>query len=105
LQEEAWRIDQLHLRIRQFRTGAQQRGIVLPESHTAIQPLIVGASETALQLSDDLLQQNILVGAIRPPTVPANTARLRITISAAHTESDIEQLLDALHAALQSRKE
>jgi 8-amino-7-oxononanoate synthase len=105
LQEESWRVDHLHALIRQFRTGAMQRGIALPESHTAIQPLIVGASENALQLSEQLLQQNILVSAIRPPTVPLNTARLRITLSAAHTESDLEQLLDALHAALLSCKE
>ncbi len=105
LQEESWRVDQLHALIRQFRNGAMQRGIALPESHTAIQPLIVGASEKAVQLSEKLLQQNILVGAIRPPTVPVNTARLRITLSAAHTESDLEQLLDALHAALLSCKE
>lgn len=105
LQEESWRVDHLHALIRQFRTGAMQRGIALPESHTAIQPLIVGASENALQLSEQLLQQNILVSAIRPPTVPLNTARLRITLGAAHTESDLEQLLDALHAALLSCKE
>lgn len=105
LQDESWRVDHLHALIRQFRNGAMQREIELPESHTAIQPLIVGASESALMLSEKLLQQNILVGAIRPPTVPANTARLRITLSAAHTESDIEQLLDALHSVWQSRKE
>lgn len=105
LQEESWRIDHLQALIRHFRAGAAQRGIALPESHTAIQPLIVGASDKALQLSEKLLQQNILVGAIRPPTVPLNTARLRITLSAAHTESDLEQLLDALHAALLSCKE
>ena len=105
LQDECWRVDHLHALIKQFRSGARQRDIALPESHTAIQPLIVGAAETAVQLSEKLLQQNILVGAIRPPTVPNNTARLRITLSAAHTESDIEQLLDVLHAALQSVEE
>lgn len=105
LQDESWRVDHLHALIKLFRAGAQQRDIALPESHTAIQPLIVGESDKALQLSEKLLQQNILVGAIRPPTVPNNTARLRITLSAAHTESDIEQLLDVLHAALQSFEE
>ena len=105
LQEESWRVEHLRGLIRQFRKGAMQREIELPESHTAIQPLIVGESEKALQLSEQLLQQSILVGAIRPPTVPPNTARLRITLSAAHTESDLEQLLDALQAALRSGKE
>jgi 8-amino-7-oxononanoate synthase len=105
LQDESWRVDHLRALIKLFRAGAQQRDIALPESHMAIQPLIVGESVKALQLSEKLLQQNILVGAIRPPTVPNNTARLRITLSAAHTESDIEQLLDVLHAALQSFEE
>lgn len=105
LQEETWRVEHLQMLIRHFRAGAAQRGIAVSESHTAIQPLIVGASAQALRLSEKLLQKNILVGAIRPPTVPLNTARLRITLSAAHTESDLEQLLDALHAALLSCKE
>lgn len=105
LQDEHWRVPHLHALITLFRRGAQQRNIPLSESSTAIQPLIVGASDKALRLSEQLLHQNILVGAIRPPTVPANTARLRITLTAAHTESDIEQLLDALHAALLSCKE
>lgn len=105
LQEESWRIDHLRALIRHFRNGAEQRGITLAESPTAIQPLIVGAAEKALTLSQHLLQQNILVGAIRPPTVPLDTARLRITLSAVHTESDLEKLLDALYAALLSCKE
>lgn len=105
MQEESWRIDHLHGLIHQFRSGAWDRDIALAESQTAIQPLIIGPSDQALRLSEKLLQKNILVSAIRPPTVPANTARLRITLTAAHSESDIEQLLDALQSALQQDKE
>lgn len=101
LQQESWRIDHLQTLIRHWRKGAQDRGIVLADSSTAIQPLIVGAADTAMKLSERLLQRNILVTAIRPPTVPHNTARLRITLTAAHSENDIEYLLDALHDALQ----
>jgi len=65
-------------------------------SDTAIQPLMVGSSEGALQLSELLKEKGLLVTAIRPPTVPKGTARLRITLSAAHTESHLHQLLQAL---------
>lgn len=105
LQEESWRIEQLQTLIRYWQAGAQARGIVLAESSTAIQPLIVGAAERALQLSERLLQRNILVTAIRPPTVPRNTARLRITLTAAHSQHDVEYLLDALHDALHEHEE
>jgi len=71
----------------------------LDESTTAIQPLIVGSNEDALALSERLLTQGILVPAIRPPTVPKGTARLRISLSAAHSEADVLQLIDALHTA------
>ena len=68
-------------------------------SATAIQPLLLHDSEAALRVSDALLRKGFLVGAIRPPTVPANSARLRITLSADHSERDIDQLLDALSEA------
>lgn len=102
LQEESWRIGHLQALIRLFREEARQRGIPLAESFTAIQPLIAGSAARALRLSRHLRQQGILVSAIRPPTVPVNTARLRITLSADHTGTDIHQLLDALHLALSS---
>ncbi len=65
-------------------------------SQTAIQPLLIGDDKKALKLGQDLEQQGILVGIIRPPTVPKNTARLRITLSAAHEAEHINKLLDAL---------
>jgi 8-amino-7-oxononanoate synthase len=71
----------------------------LPESTTAIQPLIVGDNQCALALAAALDQQGLWVPAIRPPTVPVGTARLRITLCASHTEQDVERLLAALRAA------
>ncbi|HEY3299883.1 MAG TPA: 8-amino-7-oxononanoate synthase [Methylophilaceae bacterium] len=71
----------------------------LEASSTAIQPLIVGTNEAAVALSEHLLTQGILVPAIRPPTVPKGTARLRISLSAAHTTEDVSRLIDALNSA------
>lgn len=70
-------------------------------SDTAIQPLLVGDNQAALDLSASLRERGIWVAAIRPPTVPAGTARLRITLSAAHTASDVTRLLEALHELAQ----
>lgn len=67
-------------------------------SDTPIQPLLIGDSGEAVRLSEKLLEQGLLVPAIRPPTVPEGTARLRITVSAAHATADIDRLLEALHA-------
>ncbi|PKO47660.1 MAG: 8-amino-7-oxononanoate synthase [Betaproteobacteria bacterium HGW-Betaproteobacteria-22] len=68
-------------------------------SDTAIQPLIVGDNKKALALSEYLQTRDILVPAIRPPTVPVGTARLRISLSAAHKLDDVKQLVAALHQA------
>ncbi|HRZ62963.1 MAG TPA: aminotransferase class I/II-fold pyridoxal phosphate-dependent enzyme, partial [Rubrivivax sp.] len=65
-------------------------------SATAIQPLIVGDNEATLALAKALWERGLWVPAIRPPTVPKGTARLRISISAAHTAADIDQLIHAL---------
>jgi len=70
----------------------------LMASDTAIQPLLIGDNKQALALSEGLRARGIWVAAIRPPTVPQGTARLRITLSAAHTEADVERLIEALHA-------
>ena len=67
-------------------------------SPTPIQPLIVGGNEAAVALADALWQRGFWVPAIRPPTVPAGTARLRITVTAAHTDDDVDALADALAA-------
>lgn len=83
--------------IRQLREGLAGLPWQVMPSETAIQPLLIGDNEKALALSDALRARGIWVAAIRPPTVPPGTARLRITLSAAHTEADVEQLLGALH--------
>ena len=81
-----------------FRRGAKELGLQLMESTTAIQPIVFGPSEIALQAGEALENTGILVPAIRPPTVPEGTARLRITLSAAHTEQQVDRLLDSLAA-------
>ncbi|NOV26116.1 8-amino-7-oxononanoate synthase [Cupriavidus necator] len=79
-------------------------GWTLGDSQTAVQPLIVGDNGASLALSAMLEADGIRVGAIRPPTVPEGTARLRITLSASHTEADVRRLLDALSAAVAQRE-
>ena len=86
----------LQQRIQQFRQGALALGLPLMDSPSAIQPIILGDAQTALDWSDALKAKGLWVGAIRPPTVPVHTARLRITLSAAHTPNQVNQLLDAL---------
>lgn len=95
-QTETWRREHLQALIQQFRQGVAQLGLPLMPSDTPIQPILVGSSEQAMEISRKLEAQGILVTAIRPPTVPANTARLRVTLSAAHSAQDVAQLLAAL---------
>jgi len=96
IQAEPQRRAALHTNIRRFRSGAAQLGLALSASETPIQPLVLGAAERALSLSRHLYDSGYWVAAIRPPTVPAGTSRLRITLSAAHTEAQIDGLLEAL---------
>lgn len=70
-----------------------------PSTDTAIQPVIIGANTTAMQVSSFLLTQGLWVPAIRPPTVPPDTARLRVTVSAAHDIEDVARLARALNRA------
>lgn len=99
LREESWRREHLGQLIARFRHGAGQLDLPLLPSTSAIQPLLVGDAGRALILSDQLRQCGLLIGAIRPPTVPAGTSRLRITLSAAHSEAQIDRLLEQLAAA------
>lgn len=88
----------LYALVERLRSGLAGLPWRLMPSQTAIQPLLVGDSAQAVALSEALRARGIWVAAIRPPTVPEGTARLRITLSAAHTEADVEQLIEALHA-------
>ncbi len=82
--------------IARFRIGAAQLGLPLAASSTPIQPLLLGDSAAAMRAAAALETRGLLVTAIRPPTVPEGTARLRITLSAAHDEADVDRLLAAL---------
>lgn len=93
---EGWRRERLRELVGRFRAAALELGLPLAESVTPIQPLILGSAEQALAWSLALGEQGILVPAIRPPTVPEGSARLRITFSAAHSDSQLRRLLDAL---------
>ena len=95
------RRERLQRHIARLRAGlADLKTGTLMDSATPIQPLVVGANADAVRLSRALLERGLLVPAIRTPTVPANTARLRITLSAAHGDDDVAQLVEALHAVI-----
>ncbi|MCK9606485.1 MAG: 8-amino-7-oxononanoate synthase [Methylomonas sp.] len=96
MQTETWRRDKLRFLVARFRAGALQQGLQLMDSFTAIQPVLVGDSQLAVSISQSLLRQGFWVSAIRPPTVPAGTARLRVTFSAEHETQHVDALLDAL---------
>jgi len=98
VQEEDWRRDVLNARIAQFRSGAAQLGLKLLDSPTPIQALILGEAQAAMAASEALRARGILVPAIRPPTVPAGSARLRVTFCAQHSTQHVERLLEALAA-------
>lgn len=97
---DEWRRSHLNLLIARLRSGlaagVQGSGWQLTESHTAIQPLLIGPNDKALAVMQGLHERGIWVPAIRPPTVPEGTARLRIALSAAHSEADVDLLIEAL---------
>ncbi len=94
--QDAWRRVKLAALIDRFRRGAIERGLGLLASQTPIQPLLIGDNALALQAAHDLEVRGFLVAAIRPPSVPSGSARLRITLTAAHENQDVDALLDAL---------
>lgn len=94
---EPERRERLRELIAQLRNGLAGSHYRLLPSNTAIQPIIVGDNAAALSLAEALLECDIWAPAIRPPTVPAGTARLRISLSAAHTSAQVQKLVDALH--------
>ncbi len=96
LSEEEWRRTHLQGLIRQLRAGLEDLPWILMPSTTPIQPLLVGSNEAAMELSEGLRLRGIWVPAIRPPTVPDGSARLRISLSAAHGAQGVEQLIGTL---------
>jgi 8-amino-7-oxononanoate synthase len=98
VRREEWRRDRLRELVRQLKARLQVRRWRLEPSDTAIQPLIIGANAEAVAVAEALARGGLLVPAIRPPTVPAGTARLRISLSAAHVPDDVERLVAALNA-------
>jgi 8-amino-7-oxononanoate synthase len=94
--QESWRRERLTQLVSRFRQGAEALDLPLMMSETPIQPILAGSAQQALNWSRQLEAQGILVGAIRPPTVPEGRARLRVTFSATHTERHLDRLLAAL---------
>ncbi|MES9828240.1 MAG: 8-amino-7-oxononanoate synthase [Candidatus Thiodiazotropha sp.] len=94
--QETWRRERLQDLIARFRQSVRQIGLPLLDSTTPIQPILAASSRQAVAWSRLLEKQGVLVSAIRPPTVPDGSARLRITLSANHTERQLDRLLDAL---------
>ncbi len=93
---EHWRREKLLALTLRFRAAALRNGFALLDSDTPIQPLVCGTAAHALAMADALRDEGFLTVAIRPPTVPENTARLRITLSALHAPEDIDALVEAL---------
>jgi 8-amino-7-oxononanoate synthase len=96
VRDESWRRDRLRSLIERFRAGAGEIGLRLMPSRTPIQPILLGEADAAVAWSRRLEELGFLVTAIRPPTVPAGQARLRVTFSASHDEEQVDRLLDAL---------
>ncbi|MFZ2404963.1 MAG: 8-amino-7-oxononanoate synthase, partial [Methylobacter sp.] len=101
---EGWRRDKLKMLSERFSVGAGQLGLQVMPSLSAIQPILIGDSQAAVDISNALLNAGFLVSAIRPPTVPQGSARLRVTFSALHQEQHVDQLLDALAKIIAGRK-
>jgi 8-amino-7-oxononanoate synthase len=95
-QREHWRRERLHQLTARFRAAARAAGVPLGDSTTPIQPVVLGSAAAALAAQRELEAAGLWVVAIRPPTVPSGSARLRVTLSAAHTEAQVDRLVDAL---------
>jgi 8-amino-7-oxononanoate synthase len=95
-QREPWRRERVLALTGRFRKAARESGVTLLDSNTPIQPVMIGSSEAALQAQQALLDSGFRVVAIRAPTVPRGSERLRVTLSAAHTEEQVDALVDRL---------
>jgi 8-amino-7-oxononanoate synthase len=98
--QEDWRREHLDSLVGRFRTGARSLGLALADSATPIQPIVLGDPGAAVAVSAALEARGMLVGAIRPPTVPKGTSRLRVTFTATHTDEDVDRLLSGLAAVM-----
>ncbi len=98
IEHDGWRRARLGEHVARLRAGLRGLPWALAPSETPIQPLIVGSNGLAVELMDALLEAGLWVPAIRPPTVPPGTARLRISLSAAHEAGDVDRLVEALRA-------
>lgn len=96
MDEEFWRREKLNDNIIYFKQLASDNGLPDTKSDTAIQPILIGDVEDTMKLSEKLKQSGVLVSAIRPPTVPEGTARLRITLCAEHSHDQIEKLVETI---------
>lgn len=94
--QESWRRHRLAAHVERFRQRCVGLDLELLPSTTPIQPILFGNEASAIAASEQLFEQGLLVTAIRPPTVPSGSARLRVTLSAAHSEEDVDRLLAAL---------
>jgi 8-amino-7-oxononanoate synthase len=104
-EREPWRRERVLALTERFRRAARAHRLPLSPSATPIQPVVLGSPEAALGASRRLLESGFWVAAIRPPTVPRNTSRLRITLSAAHTETQVDALVEALNRSLAAQDE
>jgi 8-amino-7-oxononanoate synthase len=101
--EESWRRERVLALTTRFRERALAAGLPLADSATPIQPVLLGGADAALAASAQLQDRGYYVAAIRPPTVPADTSRLRVTLSAAHREAEVDGLVAALAYILAAR--
>jgi 8-amino-7-oxononanoate synthase len=105
IRKEEWRRERLRKLIGSLRQGLREAEVRLAPSDTPIQPFILGTNAGAVAASAGLRERGILVPAIRPPTVPEGTARLRISLSAAHGGEDVSRLVAALREACRTGAE
>jgi len=105
VQREPEHRQRLTRHIHYFRQQAAALGLPLGHSQTPIQPLLLGSEQRTLAWASTFDQHDIQVGAIRPPTVPNGESRLRITLSARHTQSDIDRLLEVAAACLREKQQ
>ncbi len=100
---ESWRRERVHALVARSRSRATDAGLPLADSQTPIQPVLLGEPAAAVAASEALLERGFLVAAIRPPTVPRGSSRLRVTLSAAHDEDEVDRLVEAIVDSVAAR--